>query len=385
MPATTSSPAFLGITLPILLSILFADAYAAASTANLNFHAKFEDAITPFNISVDQSFIDQTKLKVSLTRPVETDLDDQEPFEDGPPREYANTIKEYWQNEYDWRKVENELNQKLRQFTTVVYTGTESNYTDPIPLHFVHHESDRPDAIPLLFIHGWPGSFIEVENLVEPLVHPPNDSLPAFHVVAPSIPGYGFSPSPRKRGFGYRQSGHAFHALMQKLGYDQYVIQGGDAGGIILQYQAHDYPENVVSALSNFWIVTPDETDRERYNNKQTSDDENYIIELLDLFSAKFWSYGQIHQTKPLKLAFAMTDSPVGLAMWIYDGVARVVVDSAIWTPERLITWTMMHWIPGPFAAFSLYKNGAKVRRRIYIKLCCLRSVLYMAGLTDSH
>ncbi|KIX08724.1 uncharacterized protein Z518_03381 [Rhinocladiella mackenziei CBS 650.93] len=332
----------------------------APAPGNLNFKATFSEAITSFTISVDPEFIEFTKLKASLTRLVDADLSDQDAFADGPPRHDVETIRDFWANKYDWHKIEAELNQKFKQYTTVVQTGPDTNYTDPIPLHFVHHRSDRPDAIPLLFIHGWPGSFLEVENIIEPLVHPPDDSLPAFHVVAPSIPGFGFSPSPRKPGFGYRQSGHAFHELMQKLGYEKYVIQGGDAGDFILRYQAHDYPESVVSVLSNFWIIPPNEDDRERDRNNQTSDDENFIIELHDAFTTQHWAYGQIHQQKPLKLAIGMTDSPVGLAMWIYDAVVGVVVDKSIWTPERLITWTMMHWIPGPYAAFSLYKNGAK-------------------------
>ena len=330
-----------------------------------NFRATFSEDIVPFTISVDKEFIELTKLKASLTRLIE-DLEDQEPFTDGPPQSEAKKIRDYWVDEYDWAKVEGQLNQKFKQFTTIVQTGPETSYTDPTPLHFVHHVSDRPDAIPLLFIHGWPGSFLEVENIIEPLVRPPKGSLPAFHIVAPSIPGFGFSPSPRKPGFGYLQAGHTFHALMQKLGYQKYVIQAGDAGDFILRYQAHDYPEAVVSALSSFWTIPPSPSDLERYRNKTTTDDETFIIELLDWFSTKFWGYGQIQQTRPMKLAIGMTDSPVGLAMWIYDAVVGVVVDKEIWTPERLITWTMMHWIPGPYAAFSLYKHGAKVSAYIY-------------------
>jgi hypothetical protein len=107
--------------------------------------------------------------------------------------------------------------------------------------------------------------------------------------------------------------------------------------------------------------MPPDEQDRERYSKKQTSDDENFTIQNYDWFGQNAWSYGQIQQQRPLKLAHGLTDSPVGLAAWIYDAVVGVVVDPRIWTPERIITWTMMHWIPGPYAAFSLYRNGAKV------------------------
>ena len=326
----------------------------------LNYQANFTEDVVRFNINVNKEFLQMTKLKIGFTRFAE---DQEQPdFTDGPPQHNATSLAIYWNQEYDWRRIEADINSQLQQFTTIVDTGPGSNYTGPIPLHFVHHRSPRADAIPLIFVHGWPGSFLEVENIIEPLTNPPSEELPAFHVVAPSIPGFGFSPSPKKPGFGYRQVGKTFHALMQKLGYDKFVFQGGDAGDFINRYMAVDFPDSVVSGLSNFWIIPPSDEDLERYNRKKTSEDENYVIELMDQFIDVGWGYGQIQQTRPLKLASAMTDSPVGLAMWIYDSIRPGVPDPAIWTPERVITWTMMHWINGPYGGFSLYKNGAKVR-----------------------
>lgn len=225
----------------------------------------------------------------------------------------------------------------------------------------MHHQSPRADAIPLLFIHGWPGSFIEVENIIESLTHPPNITMPAFHVVAPSIPGFSFSPAPITTGFGDYEAAQAFHALMIQLDYTQYVIQAGDVGGIIMRYQAHLFPDNVLAGLNNFWVVSPSQSDRERYDSNETTADETYVINLLDTFFNKHWAYGQIQQTKPLKLAHAMTDSPVGLAMWIYDAVSAVVENQAVWTPEEIITWTMMHYIQGPYSTFRLYTEGSLV------------------------
>ncbi|KEF60847.1 uncharacterized protein A1O9_02409 [Exophiala aquamarina CBS 119918] len=330
----------------------------------LNYDANFTTEIIPFTIDVHQSFLETTKLKVSLTRFVE-EVEDQAPFTDGPPLHTAEAVADHWMNKYDWRSTEVDINSRLKQFTTVLTTQS-TNYTEPVPLHFVHHRSPRRDAIPLLFVHGWPGSFLEVENIIEPLTNPADDSLPAFHVVAPSIPGYGFSPSPRKPGFGYRQAGATFNALMTRLGYCKYVFQGGDAGDLINRYMAVDFPDSVVSGHSNFWIIPPNEDDMERYGRKETSADENYLIELYNDFVTSHWGYAQIQQTRPLKLAGAMTDSPVGLAMWIYDSVVSGVPDQSIWTPELIITWTMMHWINGPYGAFSLYKNGAKVNLVCY-------------------
>jgi pimeloyl-ACP methyl ester carboxylesterase len=332
---------------------------------NLVFNATYTDSVSPFRISVKQDFLDQTRLKASLTRFVETEFQppNNEPeFTDGPPTHAARTIASHWANTYDWRAVEDGINTSLTQFTTIVHTPNTA-YKEPIPLHFVHHRSSRSDAIPLLFVHGWPGSFLEVAEIIQLLTHPPDESVPAFHVVAPSIPGYGFSPSPRAPGFGYRQAGAAFNVLMrERLGYTRYVVQGGDAGDFINRYAALDFPEAVVSLHSNFWVVPPTAEDRTRLQEGQSTAEEVEIIARLDGFSNKRWAYGHLHQTRPLRLAPAMTDSPVGLAMWIYDVLASCVEEenvARIWTPDRVITWTMMHWIPGPYAAFSLYRHGA--------------------------
>ncbi|EXJ78913.1 hypothetical protein A1O3_08413 [Capronia epimyces CBS 606.96] len=328
----------------------------------LNFAVTFSEEILPFKISVKQDFLDLTSLKVSLTRFTE-DQEHPEENVDGPAQHYVREITRFWTDNYDWRSVEAHLNQSLNHFTTTVQTPLTAHhrYADPVPLHFVHHKSGRPDAIPLLFVHGWPGSFLEVESLVAPLTEPPDSGSLAFDVVAPSIPGYGFSPSPRKPGFGYRQAGATFRALMLKLGYDKYVFQGGDAGDLINRYAAVDLPDNVVSGLSNFWVTPPREGDLVRRAQNQTSDDETYVIDLYQSFTATSWGYAQLQQTRPSRLAIGLTDSPIGLAMWIYDSVRAGVTDPAkIWTPDRLITWTMMHWINGPYGAFSLYKNGAQ-------------------------
>lgn len=344
----------------------------------LNYSANFTAEVAPFTINVHQKFLDTTKLKVSLTRFVD-ELEDQVPFTDGPPRHTAEAVADHWTNTYDWRSTEADVNSRLKQFTTVLETPA-TNYTDPVPLHFVHHRSARRDAIPLLFVHGWPGSFLEVENIIEPLTNPVDDNLPAFHVVAPSIPGYGFSPSPRKPGFGYRQAGATFNALMLRLGYDKYVFQGGDAGDLINRYMAVDFPDNVVSGHSNFWIIPPNEDDLARHRRGETTEDESYVIELYNGFVASGWAYGQIQQTRPLKLAGAMTDSPVGLAMWIYDSVVSGVPDQSIWTPELIITWTMMHWINGPYGAFSLYRNGAKVKLLQHVRMQLLANAWFKDG-----
>jgi pimeloyl-ACP methyl ester carboxylesterase len=336
---------------------------------NLNYEATFGPEVLPFRISVDEQFLNTTKLKVSLTRFVDTELE-QTDFTDGPPTKKARELAKYWAEEYDWRAVEANLNAELQQFAVVVRPSTSpANFMGDVPLHFVHHKSSRANAIPLLFVHGWPGSFLEVIPIIKQLTDPPEDSLPAFHVVAPSIPGYGFSPSPQVPGMGYRAVAAAFHALMtEKLGYDKYVFQGGDAGDLINRYAAHDFPESVVSGLSNFWVVPPTDEDlrmSRQHEFTEDSDEQYFCAHWSDFFRSS-WGYAQIQQTRPLKLAQGLTDSPVGLAMWIYDAVFAGIGPARrdeVWTLDRVITWTMMEWLNGPYGAISLYKQGAKVSR----------------------
>lgn len=182
---------------------------------------------------------------------------------------------------------------------------------------------------------------MEVNNILDGLLNPPNASTPAFHVVAPSIPGFAFSPAPKKPGWGARESGYAFDALMQQLNYTRYVVQGGDFGGIILRYMAGDNPTSVVSVLDNFWFAIPNATDLARYSKGLTTADENATIETLNNFYANNSGYRLIQETKPLQVAIGMTDSPVGFAMWIFNLMIGAV-DRYEWTPEEIITWSMM-------------------------------------------
>ncbi|KAK5050969.1 hypothetical protein LTR84_003528 [Exophiala bonariae] len=336
-----------------------------------NIKAEYGSKPQAWKVDVDPAFIAATKLKANLTRFVEDTIDDLPPivvqrygaegdlvlknFEDGPPRYNATTLRDFWADEYDWVSVQDKLNAKYNHFTTTVHAV---NFTDPIPLHFIHHRSNRSDAIPLLFLHGWPGSFMEVGKLLDGLLNPPNYSMPAFHVVAPSIPGFSFSPAPRKAGLAPRAVGQGYNDLMQQLGYERYVIQGGDFGGMILRHMAPDFPANVVSVLSNFWLVPPNTTDIDRYTRGLTTAAENFTIEALTNFT-NLEGYRQVQQTRPLALAAAMGDSPIGFTLWIYDFMFRHA-DEYPWTPEEIITWSMMYYIQGPYSGFRMYKEIAE-------------------------
>lgn len=197
---------------------------------------------------------------------------------------------------------------------------------------------------------------MEVANILPGLLNPPDASSPAFHVVAPSIPGFAFSPAPLKAGWVARETGNAFNALMQQLGYSKYVIQGGDLGGIILRYMAGDYPSSVVSVLDNLWIVAPNATDLQRYAKGSTTADENTTIENLNRFDTEFSGYRLEQETQPLQLAIGMTDSPVGNAMWMYSLMVKGI-DTYVFSIEEIITWSMMYYIQGPYGGMHFYKE----------------------------
>ena len=210
----------------------------------------------------------------------------------------------------------------------------------------------------MIFIHGWPGSFLEVDHIIDGLTNPPDPSDPAFHVVAPSIPGFGFSPAPTVPGFGSRAAAETFNDLMvNQLNYTHFVVQGGDYGGIILRHLAGNHPESVVSALANLWFVVPNATDLQRYAANQTTPDETYTIEEVTRFENVNGGYEAIQKTYPLQLGYAMTDSPVGFTMWIYN-LIQLSTGGYYFTPSELITWAMMYYIQGPYAGLRFYKEN---------------------------
>jgi pimeloyl-ACP methyl ester carboxylesterase len=209
------------------------------------------DEIRPYTIAVPDAGLEDLRERLGRTRwPYE--LEDVG-NEMGAPLAAVKRIVTHWAETYDWRKAEAELN-KLPHFTTVLQaTGFE-----PLNVHFIHKPSSRADAIPLLFVHGWPGSFLEVTKILGPLTEPEDPSQPAFHVVAPSLAGYGFSEATKKRGFSVDQHGELFHNLMLRLGYDEYATQGGDWGFMITRAMGRRYaPKHLKAQHLNMDFYPP--------------------------------------------------------------------------------------------------------------------------------
>jgi len=211
-------------------------------------HATAQPLIRPFTISVPDSAIADLQQRLAATR-----FPDQisgTGWDYGTDTAYLEELVEYWREDFDWRAQERALN-AFDQFVTTI---------DGVDVHFIHQRSSHPDAMPLLLTHGWPGSIAEFRKIIEPLTQPElhgGNPADAFHVVAPSLPGFGFSGKPAEIGYNPERMAHTLAALMDRLGYDRYGAQGGDWGAIINRILAFQYPERVLGLHSNFVLASP--------------------------------------------------------------------------------------------------------------------------------
>lgn len=252
----------------------------------------------------------------------------------------------YWRHTYDWRDEEARLNRMPQYTTTINVEGYED-----INVHFVHcvySVFSSVDAIPLLFIHGWPGSFAEVSKAL------PGLDQAGFHVVAPSLPGYGFSSCPAKSGFTMFHIAELMHKLMLRLGYTNYVVQGGDWGAMIACTMAAYYPSHVKALHVNLL-----DAERPAFQSEPTyTDFEKRSLAQHKHFDEKGFAYCMVQNSKPRTLGFAMHDSPVGMLAWMADKL-MTWSDSYPWSPTELVTWTLLHYFPGPTTAFQIYRENS--------------------------
>lgn len=270
-------------------------------------HATAQPLIRPFTISVPDSAIADLQQRLAATR-----FPDQisgTGWDYGTDTAYLKELVEYWREDFDWRAQERALN-AFDQFVTTI---------DGVDVHFIHQRSSHPDAMPLLLTHGWPGSIAEFRKIIEPLTQPElhgGNPADAFHVVAPSLPGFGFSGKPAEIGYNPERMAHTLAALMDRLGYDRYGAQGGDWGAIINRILAFQYPERVLGLHSNFVLASPP-TDAEVVARVPAND--LALREARQAYMANEVGYQQIQGTKPQSLGVALNDSPAGLAAWIVE------------------------------------------------------------------
>ena len=265
------------------------------------------DAVHSFEISIDDADIADLRNRLAQTRLPDQISDASWTY--GTELEFLQALIQYWESDYDWREHEQALNQ-FDQYTTSI---------DDLSIHFIHQRSDNPDAIPLLLVHGWPGSISEFQKIIGPLTNPGNhdgEITDSFHVIAPSLPGFGFSDRPAEPGMNPEQIGLILAKLMERLGYSRYALAGGDWGAIINRHIANHHPDRLIGLHSNMMLAGPPGDESVR---NQVDDDESALVEARRNYMLNEVGYQQIQGTKPQTLGYGLADSPAGLAAWIVE------------------------------------------------------------------
>lgn len=303
-------------------------------------------AITPFSISISDAAL--ANLQARLAQSVLPSVTDQA-WSQGPAIGYVESLLAHLRDGYDWREHEAAINAHP-QFTTTI---------DGQTIHFLHVKSGVPNAIPLLLIHGWPGSFVEFLDVIAPLTD--GSSGQAFDLVIPSLPGFGFSGPTREAGWNNGRIAQALLELMTRLGYDRFGVQGGDAGAIIGPEIARLVPDRVIGVQLNaatlgFIPFGPIEPELIAGFNER----ELVRVQRLQRFMAEHFAFNAVQSSRPQALAYAISDSPVGLLAWISelftsfgdrpDAVAR----------DKFLTNFMIYWFTGTAASsIRLYYENA--------------------------
>ena len=292
--------------------------------------------IREFHLDIPQAEIDRLYRKIDDARWPEAETVDD--WSQGTPLAVLQELVEYWRTRYDWRRCEARLN-AFGQHTTEI---------DGLDVHFLHVRSSREDAIPLLITHGWPGSVVEFLEAI-PLLTEPDDGL-AFHVIAPSLPGYGFSGKPERTGWGVEKIGEAWVRLMQRLGYDRWVAQGGDWGSAVTTAIGAQAPAGCLGIHVNMPLGTPTEEDI-----ASPSADELKALQALKHYQDWDSGYSKQQSTRPQTVGYGLVDSPVGLAAWILEKMWAWTDNGGspydALSKDQILNNIMVYWLSGTGAS----------------------------------
>lgn len=292
---------------------------------------------TPFKVNIPDEDIADLKDRLARTR-FPDELND-EKWSYGTSLAYLKDLCQYWQNEFDWRKVESELN-RFDQFHTVV---------DGLKIHFMHVRSRHENARPMMITHGWPGSVLEFLDIIPPLVDPEahgGTAADAFHVVCPSMPGYGFSQAATVPGMNPAAIARLQVQIMKGLGYRGYIAQGGDWGSMVSCEMARADEKNCAGLHLNMLVAMPPKSDSG--GAADMTDEEAARMQRSEDFSKEGMGYYHIQSTRPQTLSYALTDSPAGQAAWIVEKF-RDWSDcggdvESVYSKDRLLANISLYW-----------------------------------------
>ena len=294
-------------------------------------------AIRPFEITVPDEVLEDLDRRLAQTR-----FPDQigESWVYGTDVTYLQELVTYWRDEYDWREQEAQLN-AFDHYKTEI---------DDLDIHFIHQRSPEPDALPVVITHGWPGSIVEFLKVIGPLTDPVahgGNAEDAFHVVAPSMPGYGFSDKPREPGMGPEQIADINAQLMARLGYNHYGAQGGDWGAGVSRWLAYKYAPHVVGLHLNMLFAGPPPDSDDPTGG--ATPEELQRMQARRATLGEGFAYTKIQGTKPQSLGYGLNDSPAGLAGWIIEKFQSWCDcngdPESVFTKDELLTNIMVYWV----------------------------------------
>jgi epoxide hydrolase len=301
------------------------------------------DDITPFRIDVPGADLEDLRERLRRTRwPEHETVDD---WSQGIPLDYTRRLCDHWLERYDWRAAEARLN-RFPQFLVTL---------DDLDIHFVHARSPHPGALPLVMTHGWPGSIVEFQKVIEPLTDPVafgGDAADAFHVVCPSLPGYGFSGKPRRSGWGSGATADAWDQLMARLGYPRYAAQGGDWGAQVTTALGMRHPDHLAGIHLNMVIAFPDPSD-------ELTEREQAAMASVSHYDRWDSGYFKEQSTRPQTVGYGLVDSPAGLCAWIVEKFwAWTDCDgdpANVLTFDEMLDNVMLYWVTGAGASSARF------------------------------